>query len=218
MEVVLVRHGRPLIERRRSGIADPGLDPYGEWQAERVSEWLAHEPVDAIVTSPKARAIETVAPLMRRLAMVNEVVADLDEIDRGAATYIPTDLLPTKGGEYWENIIAQKWDEIGWDPPEVFAARIRGAWNDLVANPRGDHVVVGCHGGTIRGILAAVIGEDSPAFHVQTQFASITRIKVENGQSRIMSANETGHFDADRIGLRGPMNTHADLLRRRAVR
>ena len=143
--------------------------------------------------------------------MVNEVVADLDEIDRGAATYIPTDLLPTKGGEYWENIIAQKWDEIGWDPPEVFAARIRGAWNDLVANPRGDHVVVGCHGGTIRGILAAVIGEDSPAFHVQTQFASITRVMVENGQPRIVSANETGHFDADRIGVRGPMNTHDEL-------
>ena len=77
MEVVLVRHGRPLIERRRSGIADPRLDPYGEWQAERVSQWLAHEPIDAIVTSPKARAIETVAPLMKRLGMTNEVVADL---------------------------------------------------------------------------------------------------------------------------------------------
>ncbi|MBT5137468.1 MAG: histidine phosphatase family protein [Acidimicrobiaceae bacterium] len=211
MQVVLVRHGRPLIECRRSGIADPRLDPYGEWQAERVSQWLAHEPIDAIVTSPKVRAIETVAPLMKRLGMTNEVVADLDEIDRGAATYIPTDLLPTEGGQYWENIIAQKWDEIGWDSPEIFAARIRGAWDDLLANPRGEHVVVGCHGGTIRCILAAVIGEDSPAFHVQAQFASITRVLVENGHPRIMSANETGHFDADRIGVRGPMNTRGNL-------
>lgn len=211
MEVVLVRHGRPLTERRRSGIADPGLDPYGEWQAERVSAWLAHEPVDAIVTSPKARAIETVEPLMKRLGMANEIVADLDEIDRGAATYIPTDLLATEGGDYWEKIIAQKWDEIGWDPPEVFADRIRTAWHDLVTNPRGEHVVVGCHGGTIRAILAAVIGENSPAFQVRAQFASITRVMVEDGQARIASANETGHFDADRIGVRGPMNTHADV-------
>jgi len=211
MEIVLVRHGRPMIERRRTGIADPGLDPYGEWQAERVSEWLAHEPIDAIVTSPKARAIETVGPLMKRLGMANEVIADLDEIDRGAATYIPTDLLPTEGGDYWEKIIAQKWDEIGWDPPEVFSTRIRTAWEDLLANPRGEHVVVGCHGGTIRAVLAAVIGEDSPAFHVRAQFASITRVMVEDGQARIVSANETGHFDANRIGVRGPMNTHADV-------
>ena len=200
-----------MIERRRTGIADPGLDPYGEWQAERVSEWLAHEPIDAIVTSPKARAIETVGPLMKRLGMANEVIADLDEIDRGAATYIPTDLLPTEGGDYWEKIIAQKWDEIGWDPPEVFSTRIRTAWEDLLANPRGEHVVVGCHGGTIRAVLAAVIGEDSPAFHVRAQFASITRVMVEDGQARIVSANETGHFDANRIGVRGPMNTHADV-------
>ena len=73
MQVVLVRHGRPLIECRRSGIADPRLDPYGEWQAERVSQWLAHEPIDAIVTSPKVRAIETVAPLMKRLGIKHDI-------------------------------------------------------------------------------------------------------------------------------------------------
>ncbi len=211
MEIVLVRHGRPLIERRRTGIADPGLDPYGEWQAERVSNWLAHEPIDAIVTSPKARAIETVTPLMTRLGLTNEVIDDLDEIDRGSATYIPTDLLPTEGGDYWDKIIAQEWDEIGWDPPVVFTDRVRGAWNDLLANPRGDHVVVGCHGGTIRSVLAAVIGENTPQFQVSMQFASITRVMVENGHPRIISANETGHFDADRIAARGPMNTHADM-------
>jgi len=213
VEIVLVRHGRPVTERRRSGIADPGLDPYGEWQAERVSEWLSHEPVDAIVTSPKARAIETVAPLVRRLGLENEVVTDLDEVDRGSAVYIPTDLLPTEGGDHWEKIIAQKWDEIGWDPPDVFAARVRVAWDDLVANPRGDHVVVGCHGGTIRAILGAVTGENLPGFHIRAQFASITRILIEDGQARISSANETGHFDADRIAVRGPMNTHAELER-----
>ncbi len=207
MDIILVRHGRPQIERRVSGIADPTLDEYGEWQSERVSRWLVHEPVDAIIASPKRRAQQTLAPLVESSGLEFEVVADLDEIDRNSSVYVPTDLLPTEGGELWDKIVAGQWDEIGYDQPEVFQARVRGAWDELVENPRGECVVVGCHGGTIRAILSAISGEDRPSFRVSVDYASITRVRVGEHGPAIRSINETGHFDADRIAMRGPMNS-----------
>ena len=207
MELIVVRHARPEIVVDADGIADPGLDAIGRWQAERLSAWLAHERIDAVVTSPKARAIETVAPLMASLDVDNEVIADLDEVDRGSSTYYPTELVHTLGGPYWDSIVAQEWDTIGWDDPSTFAARVRAAWSDLVNNPRGDRVVVACHGGTIRIILGAVTGPDQRFFPINVDYASICRIEVDaDGTSRFISLNETGHFDADRIGVRGVMN------------
>ena len=42
--------------------------------------WLAHEPIDRVVTSPKARAAETVAPLVGRLGLSPHVVDDLEGV------------------------------------------------------------------------------------------------------------------------------------------
>lgn len=202
-----MRHARPQIAVDVDGIANPGLDEIGRWQAERVSDWLAHEPVDAVVTSPKARAIETVEPLLTALGHDHEVVADLDEVDRFSSTYYPTELVHTEGGEYWEKIVAQDWDGLGWDDPTTFRDRVAAAWSELIANPRGERVVVAAHGGTIRIILGAVAGPDVGFFPVTVDYASITRVAVDdNGRQRFISVNETGHFDADRIGMRGVMN------------
>ncbi len=207
MELIVVRHGRPETEVDVDGIADPGLDAIGRWQATRVSQWLAHEAVDAIVTSPKARAIETVAPLMATTGHTNEVVAELDEVDRFSSTYYPTEIVHTHGGDYWDKIVAQDWDGLGWDDPVTFRRRVQAAWGDLLTNPRGERVVVACHGGVIRIILGTVAGTDHGFLPINVDYASICRIEAdESGRCRFLSLNETGHFDADRIGVRGVMN------------
>ena len=210
MEIIVVRHARPEIVVDADGIADPGLDEIGRWQAEQVSNWLAHESIDAVITSPKARAIETVAPLASALDIEHEVIPDLDEVDRGSSTYYPTELVHTQGGEYWDKIVAQDWDALGWDDPATFRARVDAAWADLVSEPRGERVVVACHGGTIRIILGAVAGPHVGFFPVNVDYASVTRIEVgADGRQRFLSINETGHFDAARIGVRGVMNDGA---------
>lgn len=207
MELIIVRHGRPQTAVDVDGIADPGLDEIGRWQAERVSEWLSHEAVDAVVTSPKARAIETVQPLLAATGHAPEIVPDLDEVDRFSSTYYPTEIVHTHGGAYWDKIVAQDWVGLGWDDPATFRARVEAAWADLVAEPRGDRVVVACHGGVIRIILGAVAGPHVGFFPVNVDYASICRVEVgADGRQRFLSLNETGHFDADRIGVRGVMN------------
>ena len=207
MELIIVRHGRPQTAVNVEGIANPGLDETGKWQAERVSEWLSHEPIDAVVTSPKARAVETVEPLMTATGHEHEIVTDLDEVDRYSSSYYPTEIVHTEGGEYWDKIMAQDWDGLGWDDPATFSARIEAAWDDLIANPRGERVVIACHGGVIRIILGRVAGPDVGFFPLSVDYASICRINVDPaGKQRFISLNETGHFDADRIGVRGVMN------------
>lgn len=212
MEVIVVRHGRPVIDRREDGtIADPVLDEHGDWQAERVSSWLAHEDIDAIIASPKARAIDTVRPLADTLDMEIGIVPDFDEIDRHSSVYVPTDIWATHAQDLLEGLMEQRYADIGYDPPDVFTERVHSAWHDFVARRPGDKVVVSCHGGTIREIVRAVLGDAAPSFHVKVEFASITRIRIEEHRSVLLSLNETGHFDADRIAMRGAMNTASTL-------
>ena len=212
MHVILVRHGRPESLVDAPGVADPGLDEVGRWQAERLTAWLACEDVDAVVTSPKARAIQTAAGLCDLKGLEPRVVADLDEIDRGARTYLPTELLPSEGGEYWEMISQKRYDEIGWDTPEAFRDRVVAAWDDLCRNPPGERVLVACHGGTIRTILADVVGNPSAGFRLD--YTSISRVEVTvpggpNGEGpadpycSVASTNETAHFDAERTTVVG---------------
>ena len=206
-EFVVVRHGRPLTERLESGIADPSLDEYGRWQAARVCDWLAHEPVDAVVSSPKARAIETVRPLASRLGEPVRIVDDLDEIDRFASVYVPTDMWATEGLDILEALGEKRYADIGYDPPDVFRERIETVWGELIADPPGEHVVIGCHGGTIREIIRATLGEMPPSFHAQLEYASICRFRIGDGRASLVTLNETAHFDATREAIRGAMNT-----------
>ena len=206
-EVIVVRHGRPHTERLETGVADPSLDEFGRWQASRVCAWLAHEPVDAVISSPKARAIETVEPLAGALVLDIGIIDDLDEIDRRASVYVPTDLWATEGLDLLEALAEHRWDDIGFDPPDVFRERIEAVWHDLIADPPGDHVVVGCHGGTIREIIRATLGEIPRSFHAQLEYASICRFAISDGRASLTTLNETGHFDAERDTIRGAMNT-----------
>ena len=214
MHVILVRHGRPEIIVDSPTIADPDLDEIGRWQAERLTAWLACEKIDAVVTSPKARAIQTATGTAERLGLAPRVVNGLDEIDRGAHTYLPTELLPTEGGAYWDQICEKMYDEIGWDSPEVFRDRVVTAWDDLCRNPLGERVLVACHGGTIRTILAHVVGNDGAGFRLD--YTSISRVEVtppggdphgEGGPTdpycSVASTNEVAHFDAERTAVVG---------------
>jgi probable phosphoglycerate mutase len=210
VHLIFVRHGQPVVAINTDGtIADPDLSDLGRWQAERVSAWLGHEPVDAIVTSPKQRAKSTVAGLITSTGLEPTVIDDLDEIDRGASVYHPTERLPLDGGDYWKAITEQRWDDIGWDSPESFGERVGAAFDDLASRRLGERVVVACHGGTIRFIVAKVLGLQG-AGRMTTDYASITRIEVgDDASAKVVSTNETAHFDADRSGTAGVWNSGA---------
>jgi broad specificity phosphatase PhoE len=155
--------------------------------------------------------------------LANEVVDDLDEIDRYCHSYYPTEILQTEGRALWDQVVAGNFTEVGWDTPEVFNARITAAWDDLCRRSPGERVLVSCHGGTVRAILASVAGNQQASF--RTDYAAISRVQVtldEDGtpHAHILSVNETGHFDADRTTAGGPMRGAPEMAwpgRRRSI-
>ncbi len=85
---LLIRHGdNDFIGHAFAGRL-PGvhLNERGREQAERLAERLAHEPIQRIFSSPLERALETAAPLARRLKVEVQQAEPLLEIDVGAWT------------------------------------------------------------------------------------------------------------------------------------
>jgi broad specificity phosphatase PhoE len=83
--MILLRHGQSAFNaaftatRRDPGIPDPGLTEQGRAQAESAAAALIREEVSHIVASPYTRALQTAAPLARRLGLpvlINPVVRE----------------------------------------------------------------------------------------------------------------------------------------------
>ncbi|MBN9563962.1 MAG: histidine phosphatase family protein [Alphaproteobacteria bacterium] len=83
--MILLRHGQSEFNlhftatRRDPGIHDPKLTELGHAQAEAAAEALASERISRIIVSPYTRALQTAAPVARRLGLpvfVNPVVRE----------------------------------------------------------------------------------------------------------------------------------------------
>ncbi len=204
MEILLVRHGEPVTAESATGPVDPELTERGRWQAERLAAWLACEPIDHVVASSKRRAIETAGPLSIRLGLEPEILPDLVEIDRNARVYAQPAVLAERFPGYLADITAGRFEKIGWDSYEVFQERVTKAWRELLGRPRGERVLVACHGGTIGVILSHVLGISTRGVFEATPFASITRVQVEGEVARLGSLHEVAHFDGQRERVLGP--------------
>lgn len=73
--MILLRHGQSEFNlhfsqtRRDPGIPDPKLTPLGHAQAEQAAVALAGEDLRRILVSPYTRALQTAAPIARRLGL-----------------------------------------------------------------------------------------------------------------------------------------------------
>lgn len=193
MELVLVRHGRPHRLEVVEGRADPSLDDAGHRQAEAVGRWLAEERIDALYSSPLARARETAEPLARALAIEPTVVDDVAEWDRDTNAYIPIEEMEEAAPELWDALLAGDLGALGVDLP-AFLGRVRRGLDGIAAKHPGERVVVVCHGGVINAYLADVLGLDRVLFFAPA-YTSVHRVLVaRDGRRGVGSMNETAHL------------------------
>jgi probable phosphoglycerate mutase len=186
MELLLIRHALPvrIDEGTADGPADPHLAPRGVEQAAALAEWLAHEPVDAIWSSPMARARETAAPLSERLGLELLVDEGLAEYDKDATSYIPIEELKAANDPRWFQVPER---------PEHFRAVVVEALERIVAAHPSQRVAVVCHGGVVNAYAGHVLGLDEPLFFLPG-YTSISRVFASVGGVRsIGSLNETAH-------------------------
>jgi glucosyl-3-phosphoglycerate phosphatase len=83
--MILLRHGQSEFNlhftatRRDPGINDPKLTELGHRQAEAAAASLAREPISRILCSPYTRALQTAAPIAKRLGLPVTVTTSVRE-------------------------------------------------------------------------------------------------------------------------------------------
>ncbi len=205
--LVLVRHGQSIPYREGSpfplvgGHGDPELSPRGRWQAERVAERLAEEPIDAIYVSTLTRTHQTAAPLAARFGMTPVVEPDLREIYLGefeggrirqaTAEGHPAIARMQETGE---------WGHIpGAESNEQLRSRTVAAIERIRAQHRDEMVVAVAHGGVI-GALLGHAAQVHPRTFGGTRNGALAYLYLTEERWHIRSFNDASHvgpLDAD---------------------
>jgi probable phosphoglycerate mutase len=193
VELLLVRHARPLRVVRVDGPADPSLDDVGRAQAEALAGWLEGEQIDALYASPLRRAIETAEPVAYRLGLTLVHEEGIVEWDRDQSAYIPIEELKAANDPAWEAMRDERWDVLGVDP-SVFRDRVVVAIDAMAAAHPGQRVAVICHGGVINAYTSVVLGLDRMLWF-EPRYTSISRVFVNrDGLRSLHTLNELPHL------------------------
>jgi probable phosphoglycerate mutase len=174
-----------LRVEQADGPADPDLSEHGHRQAEALADWL--DPVDVLVTSPMARAVQTAAPLVADRGLEPTVVDRIAEFDRAESHYVPLEEMRAENDPRLQELI----DGV---PPEEFRLGVIEALEELMASNPGRTVAAVCHGGVINCYLAHLLDIDRPMFF-EPSYTGISRVRAaSNGMRSLVSINETAHL------------------------
>ncbi|WP_043835216.1 histidine phosphatase family protein [Muricoccus aerilatus] len=154
--MILLRHGQSEFNlhfnatRQDPGIEDPRLTPLGHEQAEAAAEALAAQGVTRILASPYTRALQTAAPLARRLGLpvhVQPLVRERFAFTCDVGSH-RDDLCAA-----WPELDFDHLDAIWWPQEEEgsdsILSRARLFRSEMRERPDWPHTVVVCHWGFI---------------------------------------------------------------------
>ena len=194
MELLLIRHALPVRHLVVDGAADPPLADAGRAQAQHLADYLAHEELHAIYTSPMRRAIETAAPMAEGRGMVPGVIDDIAEWDRNDNEYVPIEELRAANDPRWQAMLRGEWTPHD-ETPEQFVGRVVAAIEQLIAAHSGQRIAVVCHGGVIYGYLGHILGLPTAQAFFYPNYTSIHRVAAaRSGERSVVTMNETSHL------------------------
>ncbi len=200
--IVLLRHGQtPLsVERRYSGRGNPELTDVGLEQATAAATRLATSPfgrIDAIVSSPLARARNTAEFAARVLGLEVTVHDGLIETDFGEWEGLSFREAAERDGR-----LHRKWlSDVEVAPPggESFAVvgeRVGQVRDDLVDNYPGQTILAVSHVTPIKTFLRGALGVGPELlFRMHLDLASFSIVEFyPDGGSVVRLVNDTAHL------------------------
>lgn len=184
--VDLIRHGEPAGGEMYRGTKDDPLSELG-WSQMRDATQAAIG-WDHIVTSPLLRCREFATELSQQRNIPLTVADGFREICFGVwEGQRPAELNaqdPQQVLKFWLDPVVNS--PRGAEPFPEFAGRIQQAWQALLADYAGQHILLVCHGGVIRSVLTGMMGqpiENTFRWHVPYAAVSRVRIYTEQGGS-----------------------------------
>jgi broad specificity phosphatase PhoE len=199
--VHLVRHGRTASnrERRTMGWLDEGIEPGWVRAAAAVADVLAQEPVDWLVSSRLARAVQTAAPLAALLSRQPILDDRFGELRVGHWEGYTEDEIAERWPEHW-----QRWrsepdalEVERREPPADLNARVEGALDGPFADlVDGRVVVVFTHDAVVRAAVAWALGAGSEICrHVEVANCSIPAVGAVVGVRRLVRTSENAQLE-----------------------
>ncbi len=177
--VDLIRHGEPAGGEMYRGTKDDPLSELG-WQqmrqaTENAPQW------DHIVSSPLLRCKEFAQELSHKLQIPLAVEAEFREVCFGVwEGHRPVELSaqdPEQLLRFWLDPVTCA--PQGAEPFDAFSQRIRAAWQKLLQDYAGQHILLVCHGGVMRAVMSSIMQmpvENSFRWHVP--YAAVSRVRV----------------------------------------
>jgi ribonuclease H / adenosylcobalamin/alpha-ribazole phosphatase len=196
---VLLRHGQtPMsVQKRYAGRSDVPLTDAGVQQAAAAAKRLASAGLDAIVTSPLLRTVQTA----REVAAVTGAAVVTDDGFR------ETDFGAWEGRTFAE--VRERWpDELSaWlADPEVappggesftdVSARVTAALHRVLAARQGQTVLIVSHVTPIKTLVtAALLAPPAALYRMHLDIAALSEIDwYADGPAVLRSFNDTGHL------------------------
>ena len=162
--IYLMRHAEAAYVREDGSVTDNerqvALTPLGRTQARKQAALLASVPFDRAVCSGLPRTLETASLVLAgRTAPVLEVVSELEEIRPGPALEPPADPAAwlAEVANPWAAAEAPEARFLGGERFADFDARVRPAFDALMAADDWAHLLLVLHGAVNRSILNHVL-------------------------------------------------------------
>jgi broad specificity phosphatase PhoE len=184
--LLLIRHAEPQDDAhgRVYGRLDVGLSPRGREQARRLAAVL--EPVSAVYSSPRRRALETADPL----AVPVVVDERLREIDFGALEGRSYEDIQQEQPELFRHWMETP-TEVDFPGGESYAD-VRTRAIDALGAIRGRHetAAIVAHGGVVRALLAHCLAmPDEAIFRIDVPYCSVSVVDWFGDTPLVRSVN-----------------------------
>lgn len=185
----LIRHGEPEGGPKFRGSQDDPLSDLG-WQQMRAAI-QPQETWDAIVSSPLLRCARFAETLANKRNIPLYTEARLRELHFGEWEGMTSQMILAQYGE----ALTRFWDDPEQNPPPGgervadFHARVREAWLHWQQELAGQRILMVCHGGVIRMVLAEVMGAPiGRAFSaLAVPYACRSRIQIDHSEYGTLS-------------------------------
>ncbi|MFG1806346.1 histidine phosphatase family protein [Streptomyces sp. NPDC049040] len=197
----LLRHGETALtaERRFSGSggADPALSERGRGQAGQVAGAAVLEAVEAVVSSPLARCLETARPVADRLGLPVTVADGLRETAFGAwegRTFAEVrERFPAELDAWFAGPAAAP---PGGESFDDVTSRVAAARDELLAAHRGRTVLLVSHVTPIKTLVRLALGAPHEAvFRMDLAPASLSAVAhYPDGNASVRFLNATAHL------------------------
>ncbi|MFD2645486.1 histidine phosphatase family protein [Pseudomonas japonica] len=198
MHLYVVRHGETWAnaEQRYLGSLDPALTETGRQQARALARALPAQ-FDALVVSPRLRALETASILNQELQLAPRIMECFRERDVGVFEGLTQAEARARYPQLWSRNITRQWDAgpTGGESIAEVVERVREGLLELASTYPSHRLLLVAHGFVAKVIRALSKGD----------FADFYDWQLSNGNLLALEHFQMPSLDAERLRDSLPM-------------